>query len=204
MSSSTLPVLPLSFPLVLLPTARISIPVHRVVGEALLQYIEESETQPVIAAVPRPSPDSPSLHEWGATARIIRLVRPPKSLGRSEKQPYLLSLVGLSRVHLLDTKQSTRTTDSPIVQRVEYPPAEGMPSSESVATFKTAAFKLLDRLANDTANQSKRDTYGKISSMVDEVSDQRAPWMADVLVAGLNAEHADKLGESAPITSQGL
>ncbi|KAI0944473.1 hypothetical protein AcW1_002170 [Taiwanofungus camphoratus] len=193
MSSSTLPVLPLSFPLVLLPTARISIPVHRVVGEALLQYIEESETQSVIAAVPRPSPDSPSLHEWGATARIIRLVRPPKSLGRSEKQPYLLSLVGLSRVHLLDTKQSTRTTDSPIVQRVEYPPAEGMPSSESVATFKTAAFKLLDRLANDTANQSKRDTYGKISSMVDEVSDQRAPWMADVLVAGLNAEHADKL-----------
>ena len=33
--------------------------------------------------------------------------------------------------------------------------------------------------------------------MIEEVSDDRAPWMADVIVAGINkVEYEDKLGES--------
>ena len=71
---------------------------------------------------------------------------------------------------------------------------EGKPNSENVIKFKTAALRLLDFLAKDTTQQSKRDTYNKVASMIEEVTEQRAPWMADVMVANINGEYADKLG----------
>ncbi len=35
----------------------------------------------------------------------------------------------------------------------------------------------------------------KIPAMLEDVTDARAPWMADVLVRTINGEYADKLGE---------
>lgn len=194
MSTATLPVLALPAPLVLLPTARLTLPIPRAAGEVLLELIHETETQPVVAAVPLVS-DPPALHPWGTAARVVRLVRPPS---RTSKQPFLLTLHGLSRVRILDEGKSTFSPTSGVVERtVEYVTVDGAPSQESIATFKAAAHKLLDRMAQDSTQQSRKDSYNKIANMLDELSDQRVPWMADLLVAGLNTEHGDRLGTSS-------
>lgn len=176
----------------LLPTARITLPVPPHMGEALLTLVQESEAQPVIAAVPLASPEAP-IHSWGTAARITRLIKPPS---RNPKQPYLLSLHGISRIRILDPVPPDPAAPQVLSERkVEYAPPDATPSMESVVKFKTAALRLLDHLARDTIQQTKRDTYNKVASMLEEMSDQRAPWMADVMVASINGEYADKLGE---------
>ncbi|KAH9916210.1 Lon protease C-terminal proteolytic domain-containing protein [Fomitopsis serialis] len=193
MSSQALPVIPLTYPLLLLPTARITIPVNNAAGELLLELVQEVDTPPVVAAVPVPSADASTLHDWGTAARIVRVVRPPRSLARDTHRPYLLTLQGLARVHLPEADSPRERIDGLAERVVEYPNAEGTPSAELAATFKAAAIKLLDRLARDAPNDSKRDFYVKLSNMVDEVTAQRAPWLADMLVSSLNAEYADKI-----------
>lgn len=199
MTLPTLPVLALPHPLVLLPTARITLPVHRLTGEALLNLVQESEAQPVIAAVPLASPEAP-IHGWGVAARITRLIKPPS---KNPKQPFLLSLHGITRIRIFEAANSESqdqvvsiSPDGGLQERkVEYAPPDGVPSMEWVVKFKTAALRLLDHLARDTTQQTKRDTYNKVASMLEEMSDQRAPWMADVMVASVNGDYADKLGE---------
>ncbi|OCH91337.1 ATP-dependent protease La [Obba rivulosa] len=200
MSTATLPVLALPAPVVLLPTARLTLPIPRAAGEALLDLIHETETQPVVAAVPVISSDPPVLHAWGTAARVVRLVRPPS---RTSKQPFLLTLHGLSRVRLLDEGKGAFNAAGGVVERtVEYQTMEGAPSPETIATFKAAAHKLLDRMVQDTSQQSRRDSYNKIANTLDELSDQRAPWMADLLVAGLNTEHGDRLDYLKAVTPE--
>ena len=195
MSTSTLPVVSLAYPLLLLPTARFTIPVNSVTGELLFQLVQESETQPVVAAVPIPSADATIMHEWGCAARIVRLVKPPRAVGRDQQRPYLLTLHGLSRIHLPQAREVPEGLDELIELVVEYPRQEGDPSAEAFMTFKGAALKLLDRLSSDAVSEAKRDFYSKLTNMVDEAPIKRAGWIADVLVASLNAEYADKLGE---------
>lgn len=187
-----LPSLVLPHPFLLVPTARVTFPVSKPVGEALLTLAQESQTQPVIAAFPLKSPDPHSVHEWGTAAHIVRLVRPPS---RTSRQGFVVSLQGLSRVHLPSTPSSLRLDDLTECN-VTYPPPEGIPSDSSVALFRAAALRLLDQLARDATQLTRRDTYTKIAGMVDEVSDQRAAWLADVMVAAINADHQDKLGAS--------
>lgn len=178
MSNSTLPVISLAYPLVLLPTARIAVPVHMTVGEMLLQGAQDSETQPVVAAVPTSSSDNYIPHDWGCAARIVRIIRPPKSLGLGKSRPYLLTLHGLSRVHLPEKTTRSRL-DGRAEHIVEYATGEGVPSVEAATTFKTAALQLLDRLSKDVPSEPKRDFYSKLAAMVDEVSNERTAWMAD-------------------------
>ncbi|CAL1698106.1 unnamed protein product [Somion occarium] len=190
MAKTSLPLLALPHPLVLLPTARITIPVPKSTGEALLTLVQESENQSIVAAVPISSPDSP-LHSWGTAARITRLIKPPL---RNLKQPYLLSLLGITRIRVLEKQNSTSPRGDGILEcAVEYPSQDGTPTTENVVKFKTAALRLLEHLAKDTTQQAKRDTYNKVASMLEEVTEQRAPWMADVMVANINGEYADKL-----------
>ncbi|PSR70447.1 hypothetical protein PHLCEN_2v13698 [Hermanssonia centrifuga] len=190
MSKATLPTLALPYPLILLPSGRITIPVKRSIGETLSTLVQESETQPIIVAVPLTSPES-SLYQWGTAAHIVRLIKPP---ARNPKQPYLLSLNGFTRVRILDTNPDLPTVDSGIVdRRIEYPPTESPPSAESVVKFKAAALKLLDQLAKDTTQQAKRDTYNKVAAMIEEISYVKAAWMADVMVSSTNGEYSDKL-----------
>lgn len=191
MSSAALPVMPLPYPLILLPSARLTIPVSSAAGELLLDLVQQAEAPPVVAAVPIPSADTSTPHDWGTAARIVRVVRPPRSLARDAQRPYLLTVHGLARIHLPEAQEKI---DGLAERRVDYPNADGTASAEDVATFKAAAIKLLDRLTRDAPNDSKRDFYLKLSNMVDEITTQRAPWLADLLVASLNSEYADKLG----------
>ncbi|KAJ7113702.1 ATP-dependent protease La [Mycena crocata] len=191
MATSKLPVLPLPHPTLLLPGSRITLPVSNQVGEALVGLIEESDALPVIAAVPAASDTNlTSLAECGTAARILRLVRPP---GRNSRQSYLLTLHGLTRVRLLVPFVPGAENDF-VPWDIQYPPTEkDVPSRKVVDTFKQSALRLLDRLARDSGQQIRRDGYQKISGMLEDITDARAAWMADILLGTVNASFTDKL-----------
>ncbi|KAJ7270923.1 ATP-dependent protease La [Mycena rebaudengoi] len=190
MTSSKLPVLPLLPPTILLPASRLTLPVSNEVGEALVTLIEESDALPVIAAVPFSSEaDSTSLAEFGTAARILRLVRPP---GRNNRQSYLLTLHGLTRVHLV--KPYSPDPENAFEPRdVQYPPTEKVPAHKVVELFRQSALRLLDRLARDSGQQTRRDGYHKIARMLEDITDARAAWMADILVGTIATSFSDKL-----------
>lgn len=198
MATSKLPILALPNPLVLLPASRFTMPVSKEIGELLLALIEQSEALPIVAAIPitnsttQPNVE-PVLSEWGTAARVLRLVKPP---ARNPRQPYLVSLHGLTRVRLIYSKK--KLTGQDLLQMpmhdVEYPPSEKVPSSEAVDKFKQTALRLLDRLAKDSVQQTRKEGYNKIASMLGDIADARTPWMADVLIGSVNGEYSDKLG----------
>lgn len=198
MATSKLPVLQLPHPLILLPASRFTMALSKEQGEAVLALIEQSDALPVVAAVPitnTPTASSaPVYSEWGTATRVLRLVRPP---ARNPRQPYLVSLHGLTRVHLTApfTAPTSLETTLPI-HEIEYPPTERIPSRDVVDKFKHSALRLLDRLANDAVQSSRKEGYQKIASMLDDITDARAPWMADVLIGSINGEYDDKLGAS--------
>ncbi|KAJ7493431.1 ATP-dependent protease La [Mycena galericulata] len=190
MASSKLPVLALPHPTILLPASRITLPVSNDVGEALVALIEESDALPVVAAVPVASDTNLTAQaEFGTAARILRLVRPP---GRNSRQSYLLTLHGLTRVRLL-TPYISDPDNAFVPYDIQYPPTEHVPSRKVVDAFKQSALRLLDRLARDSAQQIRRDGYHKIAAMLEDITDARAAWMADILVGTVNASFADKL-----------
>ncbi|CAA7262193.1 unnamed protein product [Cyclocybe aegerita] len=197
MATSKLPILALPHPLILLPASRFTMPVSKEIGETLLTLIEESDALPIVAAIPITNPPSepvlPVLSEWGTAARVLRLVKPP---ARNPRQPYLVSLHGLTRVRLINL--STKKVNLEDLQQVhmrdvEYPPTEQVPSREAAQKFKQSALRLLDRLAKDSLQQSRKDGYNKIANMLDDITDARTPWMADVLIGSVNGEYNDKL-----------
>jgi ATP-dependent Lon protease len=205
MAKSKLPVLSLPNPLILLPASRITFPISKQIGEAIYTLIDESDALPVIAAVPiinnNTNTTEPVLSEWGTAARVLRLVKPTS---RNPRQPYILSLHGLTRVHLIT---STNPSDFPVpnpvpippqddlvLHDVEYPPTERTPSREAVDKFKHAGIRLLDRLARDSAQQLRKESYLKIAGMLEDITNARAPGMADVLVGAISGEYSDKLG----------
>ncbi|KAK7031398.1 Lon protease-like protein [Favolaschia claudopus] len=191
MAASKLPVLPLPHPTVLIPGSRITLPVTNEVGEALVELIEQSDALPVVAAVPVASETNHTdLAECATAARILRLVRPP---GRHSRQSYLLTLHGLTRVRLL-APYVPDSDNAFIPWDVQYPPSsKEVPSRKTVDTFKHSALRLLDRLARDSGKQIRRDGYNKISGMLEDITDARAAWMADILVGTVNASFDDKL-----------
>lgn len=200
MATSKLPILALPHPLILLPASRFTMPVSREIGETLLSLIEESDALPIVAAIPitspttQPNSDAP-LSEWGTAARVLRLVKPP---ARNPRQPYLVSLHGLTRVRLINLSTKNVTGEDILrlpTHDVEYPAAEKVPSPEAVEKFKQSALRLLDRLAKDSVQQARKEGYNKISNMLDDIADARTPWMADVLIGSVNGEYSDKLGE---------
>ena len=198
MATSKLSVLALPHPIVLLPASRSTLPVAKEIGESLLSIIEESDTLPVVAAIPLTAPYTvdvvePPLSEWGTAARVLRLVKP-----RNPRQPYIVTLHGLTRVRLIHTSKKKITSDDLLhmpVHDVEYPPSEKLPSHEAVEKFKQSALRLLDRLAKDSLQQSRKEGYHKITSMLDDIADARTPWMADFLIGTVTDEYNDKLGE---------
>ncbi|KAL4063990.1 Lon protease C-terminal proteolytic domain-containing protein [Scleroderma yunnanense] len=208
-SSPRLPVFALSYPLILLPTARLTIPISRTLADNLLALLHDSESiQPVLAVIPIPPPADSSTTTYsspppiptspvhGTTARIVRLVRARTvSAPGTPRYPYLLSLHGLARVCLaqpLDVADS-QTVDSLPESAVVNPTADQAPSRETVEAFKDAALRLLDRLAKDSMQVQRKDEWLRVAVMVEEVPDHRSAWMADVLVAAITGDYADKL-----------
>ncbi|PBK92746.1 ATP-dependent protease La [Armillaria gallica] len=195
MATSKLPVLQLPHPLILLPASRFTMALSKEQGEAVLALIEQSDALPVVAAVPitnTPTASSaPVYSEWGTATRVLRLVRPP---ARNPRQPYLVSLHGLTRVHLTTPFAAPTSLETTLpIHEIEYPPTERIPSRDVVDKFKHSALRLLDRLANDAVQSSRKEGYQKIASMLDDITDARAPWMADVLIGSINGEYDDKL-----------
>ncbi|RDB23965.1 Lon protease 2, peroxisomal [Hypsizygus marmoreus] len=198
MASSKLPVLALPHPLILLPTSRFTMPVSQQIGEAILALIDESDALPVIAAVPVTNPSSdnstPVLAEWGTAARVLRLIKPTL---RNPRQPYLISLHGLTRIRLIASNDVTslppELQEDLTLHDIEYPPTERTPSRETVDKFKYSALRLLDRLARDAPQQARKDSYNKVAGMLEDITNSRAPWMADVLIGSINGEYNDKL-----------
>ena len=200
MATSRLSVLALPHPIILLPASRSTLPVAKEIGESLLSIIEDSDTLPIVAAIPLTAPSTldvvePPLSEWGTAARVLRLIKPP---ARNPRQPYIVMLHGLTRVRLIHTSKKKLTLDDLLhmpALDVEYPPPEKLPSREGVEKFKQSALRLLDRLAKDSLQQSKREGFHKITSMLDDIADARTPWMADFLIGTASGEYNDKLGE---------
>ncbi|KAI0776816.1 ATP-dependent protease La [Trametes elegans] len=191
MAGSTLiPVLTLPQPLVLLPTARLQTFLDEPAGLKLVELVQRSEAQLVIGTVPCTS--TSEVHSWGTGARIVRVVR---TVSRSSDKAFQVTLHGLSRLHYPDTQSGAPFAPNDLVELVaERPKSDDHPSQAAVATFRAAATKLLEHLAQDTNQQSRRDVYVKISHMLEEVSNDRTPWMADVIVAGINKlDYNDKL-----------
>ena len=193
--SSSLPLLPLPHPLILFPAARISFPVPNTLADAIIPLIEASDTLPVIAAVPVVPSPTPSLAHCGTAARVLRITRPSS---RSFRHPSVITLHGLSRVLIPGPRPEPADLQHTLVEHpVQYSLSyEQMPDHDVVVKFKEAALRLLDRMARDSPTPHKRESYLKIASMMDDVSDQRAPWMADVLVSFVADDYDDKLGTS--------
>lgn len=209
---TSLAVIPLAHPVILLPAARVTVSVSRNLGEHLLALFDESEAQPVVAAVPlitnqttdnhnHKTDSNPVLSEWATAARVIRIVRPPP---RNPRHPFFVTLQGLSRIHL--THPATQPAkpfaagtylDSLLTHTVEYldDADSELPTHENVEVFKAASLRLLDRLAKDALQPTKRDAWVKVAAMVEDVEEHRAAWLADVLVAAVNGEYEDKMGE---------
>lgn len=192
-----LPVLPLAHPVVLLPSSRLTFPVSRAVGEGLHILIADSEDdQTLVAAVPisvadadAKIPNAPM--QWGTMARIVRLVRPP---ARNTRQSYLVSLEGLSRVRFTTSLDKDDIQDVLPPLRVEHPLEGPSPSGGTVDAFRRAALALLDRLSRDTPQQGRKETWTRVSNMVEGIGDDRAAWLADVIVSAVGGEYVDKLG----------
>ncbi|GBE87130.1 Lon protease homolog 2, peroxisomal [Sparassis crispa] len=187
MSAITLPVFPVPYPFILFPSARLTFPITPEVANSLLQLIQPGDSQPVVVAVPVTAEST--LHTWGTTARVIRLVRPQT---RAVSDRYGLVLQGISRVRLLEDTRSS-DTEGIVERKVGLPAENNMPSAEAVAMFKAASFKLLERLAKDSPQQSKRAAYMKVSNVIEDIADERVPGMADMLVAGFIDDYNDRL-----------
>lgn len=186
MGPHKLPVLLLPHPLILLPTARLTLPISRSLANVILSLLDDSDA--VLAVVPLPAPDSPSELTYGTAARVARLVRNQSS----PTQPYLLYLRGIARIRLPSPIQ-VHPLDTLPVHNVVYPSSEGTPSRDTVEAFKDAALILLDRLAKDSPQPQRKDDWLRVAAIVEDISEQRAAWMADVLVAAISPQYPDKL-----------
>ncbi|KAG9310983.1 hypothetical protein JVU11DRAFT_8861 [Chiua virens] len=210
-SPPRLHVLPLRYPLLLLPTARLTVPISRALADNLLAILDDSDAgQPVLAAVPVPVPVEPTNGEvapvlpsvtvdappptHGVAARVVRLVRARTVGSPVSRYPYLLYLHGLTRIRLLQPLDlDPSNLDSLPQHAVAYAPADTIPSHETLDAFKGAALRLLDRLAKESVQAQRKDEWLKVASMVEDMSDQRAAWMADVLVTAIPGQYMDKL-----------
>ncbi|THH07574.1 hypothetical protein EW145_g3290 [Phellinidium pouzarii] len=192
---STLPVLPLPYPSLVLPGARVSLHVDAELGQHLAALMQDADTHAVVAAVPIINAESnesaqPIFSEWGCAARITRLMR---MLNKSGK--YIVTLYGLARVHL--AKPLVIKSDVLVTlpyHPVEYPSNEITPKRETITEFRSAALKLLDRLIQDAGKGTvRRESYDRFATMVEELADARVPWLADIMIYNIISDHSDRL-----------
>jgi ATP-dependent Lon protease len=197
LAQSRLPLIPLPYPLILLPSARLTFPIPNIQADALIRLFDSSVANPVLAAVPFVQHEgTTSLNEWGVTARVARFVRPRAH----SDEPYLLTLSGITRIRLASTSTSTSDVSLPLPQvTVVHPPpdAHSPPAPDIVQEFKAAAIRLLERYAQDTSQSArKRESWARIAHVVDETGPSKAAALADAIVSVVGAEHPDKLGEA--------
>ena len=89
----------------------------------------------------------------------------------------------------------SQTFDSLLECIVIDPTVDKVPPRKTVEAFKDAALRPLDHLAKDFVQLQRKDEWLRIAVMVDEIPDHCSGWMVDVLVAAINGDYQDKLGE---------
>jgi ATP-dependent Lon protease len=202
---STLPLVFLPHPLILLPGARLTFPISNRQAESLIRLIDSSLHNPLLAAVPLVQHQgNTSVNKWGVTALIKRFVRPGT---HSDDERYFLTLAGIARVSLLDPSKlqisipgtSSPSADSHPLPRVDviHPPpdAELPPPFDVAQDFKAVAIRLLERLARDNSQSlQRRESWSRIAQLVEETEIHKVATLADAIVSAVGAEHADKLG----------
>lgn len=193
MSSVTkLPVLTLPHPLLLLPSARLTLSVSRNIGDGLLALVEQ-ESPNILVALPTISPATktadPILSEHGTAARVLRLVR---SGNRGTAQAYQLTIAGLARVQLEHPLEvNNKSSDSLNYASVLYAEEDRVPSGPVVAAFKSAALNLLDKLIKPGP---RKEQYDRLMAMIEGASDHKVGALADALVGTVDSEFVDKHG----------
>jgi ATP-dependent Lon protease len=202
MVSLTLPLLPLPYPLVLLPGCGLSVLIDRSIGQALLelrQLNDAADEALNIAAVPAASAPITGggrtpLHGWGTSARVVRMVRNPAA--RSSGQTYVVTLQGIGRIRVLRARDAIADKQGLGEVDVEALLSVKKPSIDSVEQFRSAALTLLARLAKDASQPAKRARWLKLAELVEEITGDGDFSVVDRLVGTLNGEFDDKLGES--------
>ena len=181
----------------LFPTLRLTVPVKNSVDDDIVAHFNAF----LIVAVPLPSTQqrNPALAEWGTAARVLRIAKPPT---RSSNQPYLISLHGLARIKPLQPHPHNPPLSNSLPSfQVQYLPVDKVPNRETIARFKQAALRLLDRLSRDALQSARKESYIKIAIMLEDIADARIPWMADVLIGSTDNDYNDKLGWSHSLSS---
>lgn len=208
-TTPTLPILPLPHPLLILPGARLSLPIGADVGHQLTKLIREADDSPIVAAVPiiksnnaenNGKGEQYALGEWGCATRVTRLVR---ALNASEK--FIITVQGLARVRLPKPLFLTEDTLHTLpAHSVELISDDGLPRRETITEFRTAALKLVDRLIQDTSKGSvRRDVLERFATMAEDLTESRIAWLADLMVHTIVPDYADRLGNVFLIFASG-
>jgi len=80
-----------------------------------------------------------------------------------------------------------------------YPQVWDTQTDPVSARFKQATLRLLDRLARDTLWPVKEEDHIRIVTMLDDIPDDRIPWLAHILVGSSDTDCNDKLSSKAII-----
>ncbi|EJU00206.1 hypothetical protein DACRYDRAFT_117270 [Dacryopinax primogenitus] len=204
-------VLPLPYPPLLLPHARLTLPIPHVVAQALVELLRDSQSAGlpsslVIAAVPVPPPagtagegddlglgwgveDGRRLHTTGVSASLVRL-----SLGSGQVD--VLTLQGISRLHLPDPPQTP--LDPLPVHRVKFPRVSG--ESVDPAKFEEWREKALRVVSGRERDAERREgkegsarAWARLGEIVAGVGVERAGWAVDVLMGAVGMSYEDSL-----------
>jgi ATP-dependent Lon protease len=179
------PILVLHPPLILLPTARLTLSISHNQAHSLLDLA----SQPLVAVVPYTTDQL--INEYAVAARILRLTQ--------SNDTYLLTLLGITRVKLASPLPPLPPADDllfhPISPLVHHTP----PKREAVEAFKLAALALIDRLARDASHPARRRDWLRFSDVIANADNERMPWIADVCVAPLDGNYRDRLGPLLPL-----
>ena len=197
-TSTTIPVLALPYPFVLLTGGILNLGLTRAQADALARLIDASSNgSPRVAAVPlvpasenaEDDGDGARLYDWGVLARITQLVRNPTR----KPAPYIVTLAGLTRIRLPSASQADPFS-SPLLRLPYDSVTSNRISSDTVRSFKSAALKLFDRLANDESQNSRaKERWSALGSVLEDARGERVVMLADALVGLLGVDYRDKL-----------
>ena len=184
-SPPTLPIVSLPHPHTLFPHARLTVPVSQESTAALVALLKHDD--PLVGAVP--TTVEGNLAEWGVAASVVSLVK--------QKGHHLVTLQGMHRIRLL-TKLTT-SQHLPVYQVSRHGTPSDLPSKDSISVFKSTALRFLD--VDASSDPSKRRPYLKFSTLLsdDTVTDDKIPFIVDLLVASMDADFNDKLGKDIPL-----
>ncbi|KAF8305834.1 ATP-dependent protease La [Clavulina sp. PMI_390] len=184
----------------ILPALQLSVPIPEDIARAIAKHVQASE-YPMLGVFPLPGPGKPPLRS-GCAARVLRVSRSAGSTS-SSRTSFTLIVQGLTRIHLTEPLPLTLPAPHLLTEyEVTYPSlasADHIPSKDIVHAFRTAAFRLLDRLDLESSNPAvttarlRPDLWRRLRSLVQDVNPAGAVWLADIVMGVVEIDWEDKL-----------